>query len=71
MNTDTGEIKRLLDDEEADGSWKEIDESNLSIRHQTLLKTHGTAKIGRNSPCPCGSKIKFKKCCYTGGGASR
>lgn len=23
-------------------------------------------KIGRNSPCPCGSGRKFKKCCITG-----
>lgn len=21
------------------------------------------AKIGRNTPCPCGSGLKFKKCC--------
>ncbi|MCH8904809.1 MAG: SEC-C domain-containing protein [Bacteroidetes bacterium] len=21
------------------------------------------AKIGRNSPCPCGSGTKYKKCC--------
>lgn len=21
------------------------------------------AKVGRNSPCPCGSRLKFKKCC--------
>ena len=21
------------------------------------------AKIGRNSPCPCGSEKKYKKCC--------
>ena len=20
-------------------------------------------KIGRNEPCPCGSKVKYKKCC--------
>ncbi len=20
-------------------------------------------KIGRNAPCPCGSGVKFKKCC--------
>ena len=20
-------------------------------------------KVGRNSPCPCGSGIKYKKCC--------
>jgi uncharacterized protein YecA (UPF0149 family) len=23
----------------------------------------GTAKIGRNDPCPCGSGKKYKKCC--------
>jgi len=22
------------------------------------------AKIGRNEPCPCGSGLKYKKCCY-------
>lgn len=21
-------------------------------------------KIGRNQPCPCGSGVKYKKCCY-------
>lgn len=20
--------------------------------------------VGRNEPCPCGSGLKFKKCCY-------
>ena len=25
--------------------------------------THKKNKIGRNAPCPCGSGIKFKKCC--------
>jgi uncharacterized protein YecA (UPF0149 family) len=24
---------------------------------------HSTPKIGRNDPCACGSKIKYKKCC--------
>ena len=24
---------------------------------------HGTTKMGRNDPCPCGSGRKFKKCC--------
>jgi uncharacterized protein YecA (UPF0149 family) len=23
--------------------------------------------ISRNSPCPCGSQVKFKKCCYKAG----
>ena len=22
-------------------------------------------KVGRNTPCPCGSGKKYKKCCYT------
>ena len=21
-------------------------------------------RVGRNDPCPCGSGVKFKKCCY-------
>jgi hypothetical protein len=25
--------------------------------------THNPIKIGRNDPCPCGSGIKYKKCC--------
>jgi hypothetical protein len=24
---------------------------------------HSSAKVGRNDPCPCGSGLKFKKCC--------
>lgn len=23
-------------------------------------------RVGRNDPCPCGSGLKFKKCCRTG-----
>ena len=25
--------------------------------------TRETPKVGRNDDCPCGSKMKFKKCC--------
>jgi len=28
-----------------------------------IQKKNTTAKIGRNSPCPCGSGKKHKKCC--------
>lgn len=34
--------------------WRELEE-----RHR---------KIGRNDPCPCGSGLKFKKCCLKKGG---
>jgi hypothetical protein len=29
---------------------------------QRLAPTLGTAKVGRNAPCPCGSGLKYKKC---------
>jgi len=35
--------------------------TNLYSAHATDQRT--TAKIGRNEPCPCGSKVKYKKCC--------
>ena len=28
-----------------------------------MLSIHKGLKIGRNDPCPCGSGLKFKKCC--------
>jgi Tfp pilus assembly protein PilF len=40
--------------------------SNLGVRHRPLLLTKSVrshAKIGRNDPCPCGSGMKYKKCC--------
>lgn len=33
----------------------EIEAAGGSVFHRT--------SIGRNTPCPCGSGIKFKKCC--------
>ena len=32
-----------------------------SVRGQTVRKK--LADVGRNDPCPCGSGLKFKKCC--------
>ena len=26
-------------------------------------KVNKTEKVGRNDPCPCGSGLKYKKCC--------
>ena len=28
-----------------------------------MLHETGRRKIGRNDPCPCGSGLKYKKCC--------
>lgn len=40
---------------------KEIEESayHLEPSHQPIR----VEKIGRNDPCPCGSVLKYKKCC--------
>jgi uncharacterized protein YecA (UPF0149 family) len=27
------------------------------------LTVRESRNVGRNDPCPCGSKVKFKKCC--------
>lgn len=35
-----------------------------------LAPTLQTGKIGRNQPCPCGSGLKYKKCCIKRGGAT-
>ena len=29
-----------------------------------LMNSTAPQKIGRNSPCPCGSGLKYKKCCF-------
>nr|WP_301542753.1 SEC-C metal-binding domain-containing protein [Cupriavidus basilensis] len=28
-----------------------------------LSRRRRVQKVGRNDPCPCGSGLKFKKCC--------
>jgi hypothetical protein len=40
--------------------------SELGVSDRPLLHTsfrQGTAKVGRNDICPCGSGKKYKKCC--------
>ena len=38
---------------------------NATVRGATL-RTQGGVKIGRNSPCPCGSGKRYKRCCGAG-----
>ena len=37
--------------------------SGNSVEEKTGAPTKPTVKIGRNEPCPCGSGLKYKKCC--------
>ena len=40
-----------------------------TVEFGTKLHTHSEyGRIGRNDPCPCGSKRKYKKCCLAEGG---
>lgn len=46
------EISRF---QKADGKWLYVD--------GTFPRPGKKPKSGRNDPCPCGSGLKFKKCC--------
>lgn len=41
-------------------------QSNVTKNQRKLLQPRDefVYDIGRNQPCPCGSGVKFKKCCY-------
>lgn len=51
-----------------EGEWEyeqALEEALQNDRGQTRLfhLPKGSKKLGRNVPCPCGSGLKFKKCC--------
>ncbi len=50
---DESEINELLDQ----------DAENLQERDRNYVPPKKAKKVGRNEPCPCGSGIKYKKCC--------
>jgi uncharacterized protein YecA (UPF0149 family) len=50
----TGPMKRSVA-EAMDARKAEIERAGGTVFHRT--------SIGRNTPCPCGSGLKFKKCC--------
>jgi hypothetical protein len=69
-------LKQLAKEmEELAGSFDEADEDAVSDALQLRAEadadapghpasaTGGSAKVGRNAPCPCGSGKKYKKCC--------
>lgn len=39
-----------------------IKTASLTLQRQRLEKAQAVGKIGRNAPCPCGSRKKFKHC---------
>ena len=47
------------------GAMKPIDPANLTPRARRQLERSGRTMVSRNSPCPCGSLKRFKRCCMT------
>lgn len=46
------------------GFLPEEDPEEVEFLRKVLDDEIPMRKIGRNMPCPCGSGLKFKKCCY-------
>lgn len=40
-----------------------VNVENLNRRMQDELKATGRTRAFKNSPCPCGSRKRFKNCC--------
>lgn len=45
------------------GYWLQRRSHGRSMPRATSPVRRETPKVGRNDPCPCGSGLKFKKCC--------
>lgn len=48
-----------LTPEEADSFWAWMKQEGGAKELRTILQP----EVGRNEPCPCGSGLKFKRCC--------
>jgi uncharacterized protein len=48
--------------EEVASVWRQQNLEQRMAEKQTTERVSGS-KIGRNDPCPCGSGLKYKKCC--------
>jgi uncharacterized protein YecA (UPF0149 family) len=74
MNTNTGEVRDLEHPaNHPNCTWEDkkeprivpIDRSYLTPLQQEQLARTGRTVVSRNSPCPCGSGKRFKRCCMT------
>lgn len=60
-----------LRDEYWDPMFDKLDDEPVDLKPDTKVAEYGTPepivrdqpRIGRNDPCPCGSGLKYKKCC--------
>ncbi|MBW1945743.1 MAG: SEC-C domain-containing protein [Deltaproteobacteria bacterium] len=47
---------------EVGAQWRR-EASKKQTPSEKALSAQATSKPGRNDPCPCGSGLKYKKCC--------
>jgi len=72
MDTSNGDVmamealQRLTEARPVQAVIKEIDPANLTELARRQLAKTGRTTVSRNSPCPCGSRKRFKRCCYAG-----
>ena len=50
-------MRQLADD------WQDQQMNNSKQQPQVQSVSQSSKKVGRNDPCPCGSGLKYKKCC--------
>lgn len=63
QNTITGEMRREFFSAETQEKLNQhMDDRLKELPDERLVRR---VKVGRNSPCPCGSGRKFKKCCIS------
>jgi len=65
-----GKLKNLMQNYPANGSRiaaalheKQMELNRISQNAAPVNRSHTHRKVGRNDPCPCGSGLKYKKCC--------
>jgi uncharacterized protein len=51
-------------------SWKARQASDVANKPAEHIGSAKEEKIGRNAPCPCGSGLKYKRCCLAGRSAN-
>lgn len=49
--------------ERADGAWRFHSVVDRVDEGAQLVPVTAASSVGRNDPCPCGSRRKYKKCC--------
>lgn len=61
------EFKKSVTEALAKTAKEELRKQKKALSDASVLQKRIIKRIGRNKPCPCGSKKKFKKCCMPKG----